>query len=92
MKYEFIVGQYRNGRVMVRVYDLEGPFATLSTNVEDIVIEDNEFVLNHDLLHPMFKDFLGELLAMDAFEETGKTCDYGFCADVPIWRVDVTKL
>ncbi len=86
MKYQLTFFKYRNGRVAVRVFEDGTPYATLSTNVEDLNLQENEFILNHDLLHPMFASFLNEMLATGLVRDTGTTCRYGFCGDVPIWK------
>lgn len=92
MKYDIVLNKYRNNRIAVAIYDQEGPYATLSVNVETVQLEENEFVVNHDLLHPMFKKFLEELLLSGVFEDTGKTCNYGFCRNIPIWRMELPKM
>lgn len=86
-KYEFVYNNYSNGRMAVQVFEGSSPYATLSTNVPQVLLEDKEFVLNHDLLHPMFEDFLTQCIKSGEVDTTGKTCSYGFCKDVPIWKV-----
>lgn len=76
-----------NSRVCVHVFEEGMPYANLSTNVEDVVLEDNEFVLNHDLISPLFHQFIGEMLTSGHFEDTGKRVNYGYCRNVPVWRV-----
>lgn len=85
--YEIEYGKYCNNRVAVQVYDDEGPFATLSVNVPEIKLEQNEFILSHNLMSPIFEKFLTEMLDTGKFEDTGKRCSYGFCKNVPIWRI-----
>lgn len=74
-----------NGKVCIRVLVLEdGMLHTiLNTNVEDIILEDNEFVLNHDLMSPLFHQ---SMLASGHFEDTGKKVNCGFNRNVPVWR------
>jgi len=91
--------RYMNGRLVVQIYeDDDGPFSgmpycTLSTNVPGVELEDDEFVLNHDLNGPLFDELRTEILAKWC-EDTGKRCSYGFVRDQPIWRValDDTKV
>jgi len=70
-----------------------GPFAVLSVNLEGHpnatgadLLED-EFVVDHNLLHPCHGSLLSTLLESGLFEDTGRRCRYGFCEDVPIWKV-----
>lgn len=70
----------------------EGPY-TFSVNLyghpsADVgELADDEFVLNHDLLSDWFAPGLKKLLGSGLFEDTGRRCSYGFCQDIPIWRV-----
>lgn len=86
-KYCLEFNAYTNGRVAIQVFDNEGPYARLSVNMEEVPLKDNEFIVNHDLMHPMFEEFRKEMLENYELEDTGKTCDFGFCRDIPIWRI-----
>jgi len=82
------IAKDRNGRVTVQITHMEeGPYARLSVNVETVSLKEREFVLNHDLNHPMFQGFLEEMISTGKFEDTGKTCNYGFVTNQPIWRI-----
>jgi hypothetical protein len=85
---------YRSGGgVCVLANTPHGSLGTLSTNLHGHPqtnvgeLEPDEFVLNHDYLCEFGKPYLTAFLASGLFEETGKTCDYGYCCDVPIWRL-----
>jgi len=34
---------------------------------------------------------LEEVLATGLVQDTGKTCDYGFCKSIPIWKRTIWK-
>ena len=93
-KLEVVLQTYSwNDRVAVWINGEDGaPYATLSVNVVDEVeLEEGEFVLNHDLNSPHFFKFLENCLNSYFFIDTEKTCDYGFVKDQPIWRINYDK-
>ena len=87
-KYDIRLHKYVDGRrVAVEIIDEEGPYTWLSINVPEVLLSDNEFILNHDLLSPLFQDFRKKMLESGNFQDTGRTCSYGFCKNVPIWKL-----
>lgn len=58
------------------------PYATLSVNVEDAPVLDNEFVVKTYSEN----EGLAEIYAHH-FEDTGKRVSFGFVKDAPIWRL-----
>ena len=65
----------------------DAPYTILSINIEDILLKEGEFVLNHDLLHNIFDPLRETLLNSELMEDTGIRAYYGFCRDIPIWRL-----
>ena len=93
---EFKIGSFncsvssymQDKRIAICLSDNEGPYCKLSTNVPEIPLEKNEFVLNHDLLHNMFRGLTVQLLESGFFKDTGRICSFGFCKNVPIWKLE----
>lgn len=79
------VHKYATGGLAVRtVSEAEGPYATVSINVESVPLEDGEFVLNHDIT----MDYREALLASGLFTDTMKRVSYGFIQGQPVWRLN----
>jgi len=78
-----------NDRLAVLVYCADGsPFCVPSINVTDAFgIEDDEFVLNHDVQGGVKDD----LIACGLFEDTGKRVSYGYVKSQPVWRLKKAK-
>ncbi len=92
------VGSYiSGGNVCVDIICEDGiSFANLSvnlhghssSNIEQVGLEKNEFVINHNLYNNSYgSKYLASFLLSGIFEDTGKKCNYGFCRDIPIWRL-----
>ena len=78
--------EYNNGNLAVLVFDSDGlPYARLSVNT-DYQMEENEFVLNHDLYNEMFMPLIAKLYEKGLIEFTGKKVSYGFCKDIPVYK------
>lgn len=74
---------YGNGALAVQLFDEEGPYATLSVNIDGSEqLPEDEFVLSHDIPDTMVKD----LVDQGAVEDTGKRASYGFVEDQPVMR------
>jgi hypothetical protein len=78
---------YLNGRIAPQVFENGVPYARLSINAPEVPLKENEFILNHDLNHYMFTFFLKEMEKTGKVKPTGKTCNYGFVRDQPIWEL-----
>lgn len=75
--------QYGNRRLALEVFDGAGfPMARLSINVDEVTLDEDEFILSHDCLR--LKD---EVLESDLFEDTGRRVDYGMVAGQPVLRL-----
>lgn len=84
------MGIYRSsGRVAIQLYtkgEYPEPYATLSVNVDEIPLEEGEFIVknwseNSDL------DQLSRY-PDSGFIDTGKRVDVSqFCKNVPVWRI-----
>lgn len=86
---DFYLAYYGNGRVAIKAEsDQFGPWGTVSINVEDVALEDNEFVLNHDSMD----DSIESYLATGLFEDTGKRVNYGFVEGQPVWKLTAKAL
>jgi len=80
------VGQYMNGRLAVMLHTNEGePFATLSRNIPQLEIDDDEFFVGwYDLTPAMVED----LKACSFFADTGKRAQpEGSHVELPVWRM-----
>jgi len=92
------VTKYRaGGSPCVAIVDRHGDvFGILSINLyghpdTDLIgLEDDEFVLNHDFLSGIGKQYVGMAVRSGLVSNTGKTCGYGFCNDIPIMRITVS--
>lgn len=89
------LAEYRHGGgvCVTMTSDRSGPFGVLSVNLDghpDVLgldLQEDEFVLNHDYLGDWAKPYLDTFLRSGLFEDTGKRVSYGFCTDVPVWRL-----
>nr|WP_073675570.1 hypothetical protein [Pseudomonas aeruginosa] len=89
MDYKLEVGLYGNGRPAIQVYDDEGaPFCTLSVNIPDAVLEENEICIK---AWDLPSDFLQMILASGKFDETGKQEPAGYTS-APVWRIRCPEL
>ena len=79
---------YANGRLAIKVtQESDGyPYATLSTNVPDAVVAPDEFVVNS-----MVRSGPASLLDNHMVEPTGRTVDYGFVKNAPVYRLRATN-
>ena len=85
---DYSLGHYSNGRVAVKADShIYGPWGTISTNVIEVALEENEFVLNHDSQ----PDSIAAYMSTGLFEDTGKKVHYGFVRDQPVWRLKPGK-
>lgn len=92
--YVIYTDKYRTGNLAVSVETIdEEPFCQLSVNLvghpntDCPPLPEDEFVLNHDCLIPFCESLLATLLSSGKFSDTGKRVNYGFCRDIPIWRI-----
>ena len=90
-KVEISTDKYRHGGgLCVRGESLMGPYV-FSMNLYGHPSTDvcslgkYEFVLSHDILNIPGAE--KELMDSGLFEDTGQRCGYGYCSNVPIWRV-----
>lgn len=83
---EVFVGQYvSNNSLCIQINSQEGPFCSLSINVEEADLEPDEFVVNHDILRQ--HGYVQDIIKSNLFRDTGKRIHYGFCNDIPIWQL-----
>ena len=75
---------YSNKRLAIQlISETEGPWATLSINVEHIPLEVDEFIVP---VRNLGKDLIKAALESGYFEDTNKRVDYGFVKDDPVWK------
>ena len=73
---------YPNGRIAITLTCEDGmPYATVSTNVPEINLQEREFILSHNC-----SSILGHLMSAGLFVDTGKKVDYGFVVGQPILK------
>lgn len=77
--------QYRDGNLAVTVIGDDGPFGTLSTNVDGVRLADNEFcVKTWSENAPWALEYLRQ--NPEVFEDTGRRFTSGFVSG-PIYRL-----
>lgn len=85
--WEIEEGAYRTGGLCLRVWTQEGPWGTLSVNV-GIPLEEDEFVLNHDLNYDKGSLVLRAIIESGTISDTGKRVSYGFVKNQPVYRLN----
>ena len=74
---------YTDGKTGVLVLEPTGePWAKLSINIENSVVDDLEFVLSHDCNRLV--DWISQT---GLFEKTGDLVDYGMVTGQPVYRI-----
>ena len=76
--------EYVEGNLAVQLYDDEGPYATLSVNVEGIELDDDEFVAK---TYSENTGLVEQFIEQEQFVDTGKTVTVGYAAGQPILKV-----
>lgn len=71
-----------NGRICLQLWDKEGPYATLTTNIPEAELAPGEFLIkswseNHAIAESALRSGL--------FEDTGRRVRTGF-VEAPVWR------
>lgn len=83
-----IASRYVSNNGLALFLELEDGRAHCKVSINvDADLEDNEFVLNHDI--ELNARFILELLERNLIENTGKTVSYGYVKDRPVFRVTV---
>lgn len=81
------IGKYVDGRLAVHLLEEgSGPYAALSVNVAGADLEEDEFVLNHDLNSFHYISLRKDLVSLKCFRNTGKTVSYGYVMNQPVWK------
>ena len=73
-----------NGNLAVQIVTGDEPFATLCTNVEGVVLLDDEFVAK---TYSENEGLCEQFIEAGCFERTGKVATVGFAGEQPILRV-----
>lgn len=84
-----VLGVYRsvyrtNKRLGIMLFDEVGmPYASVSVNLTDQPMGEDEFAVHHDI-NGVVRD---DLLRSGLFEDTGRKVSYGGVQDQPVWRL-----
>jgi len=79
---KIIEEQYRNKRIALQIYDEEGPYCTLTTNIVGETLQPGEFFIKNWSEN---EEIAAAALNSGIFEDTGRRVNSGFI-EVPVWR------
>lgn len=79
-------GRYTNGRIAVQLIENGEPYATVSVNVPEAPIGDDEFFVKN---YSENEGLLEELLRVGLLEFTGRFVDAGGLGSLPVFRLGV---